>query len=67
MSEQKSKATSWVLVEAKCDACGNCVAICPTKALGVGKVAYMVEENNCCRESCRICEKQCQEDAIRAY
>ena len=57
----------WVVDESKCKACGNCVAICPVGALTIGKISTMVDEASCCRESCRICERQCPENAIKAY
>ncbi len=57
----------WVVDETRCKACGNCVAICPVRALVIGKVSTMTDEASCLRESCRICERQCPEDAIRAY
>ena len=68
MSEISVLETNWRIDLTKCNGCGDCVVICPVGALRVkSKVATMVSEVNCCRESCRICEYHCPKDAIRAY
>jgi len=58
----------WRIDPKRCNGCGDCVVICPVGALKViKKVATMVDQASCCRESCRICERHCSRDAILAY
>jgi NAD-dependent dihydropyrimidine dehydrogenase PreA subunit len=58
----------WEVDSAKCKGCGDCVIVCPVRALRISrKVAKLTDPESCCRDSCRICEYHCPEGAIRAY
>lgn len=58
----------WEVDPGKCTGCGDCIIICPVKALKVKKkTAIMDDPASCCKESCRICEFHCPEGAITAY
>ena len=58
----------WEINAEKCTGCGDCVLICPVKAIKlVKRVASMADPMSCCRESCRICEYHCPEGAITAF
>lgn len=64
----ETKEAIWRVDPDKCIGCGDCVIICPTKALGMeNKRPYVKDPKSCCRESCRICEYHCQKFAIKAY
>ena len=66
--KETSLKIEWEVDPAKCNGCGDCMIICPVKALKVvKKVAIMADPASCCRESCRICEYNCPEEAIIAY
>jgi len=66
--KEKGLEKNWEIDSAKCTGCGDCVIICPVRALGISKkVAKLVEPESCCGESCRICEYHCPEGAITAY
>jgi MinD superfamily P-loop ATPase len=58
----------WEVEAVKCTGCGDCVILCPVKALKiVKKVAALADAKSCCGASCRICEYHCSQEAIRAY
>jgi NAD-dependent dihydropyrimidine dehydrogenase PreA subunit len=66
MNNNTEKA--WYLHEKKCTGCGDCMLICPVKAIEIKKKkAVLIDPESCCRESCRICEYLCAEGAITAY
>jgi formate hydrogenlyase subunit 6/NADH:ubiquinone oxidoreductase subunit I len=61
-----NQTNNWSIDPAKCNGCGDCVIICPVKALKmVQRVAAMDDEASCCLASCRICELQCGQGAIK--
>lgn len=58
----------WMVNPTKCTGCGDCTIMCPVGALKIKqKVATLVDAASCCRETCRICEYICPENAIKAY
>lgn len=60
--------SGWKIDPAKCVGCGDCIILCPVKALKIErKVAVMADLASCLGESCRMCELNCWKDAIRAY
>lgn len=68
MMKKNEVEPRWEIVPTKCTGCGDCIIICPVRALKISKkVAFMADPASCCRESCRICEYHCPEGAIRAY
>jgi len=68
MASTSTPKTGWLVDPTRCNGCGDCVIICPVGALKVrDKVAIMVDEASCCRESCRICEYHCWRHAVKAY
>ena len=61
-----SSEIGWEIDPAKCTGCGDCVVICPVRALKmVKKVAAMHDKASCCLASCRICELHCGQGAIK--
>ncbi len=53
-----------LILEDRCDSCGNCVSTCPTNVFDVGADGKPViaRQDEC--QSCFLCELYCHEDAL---
>ncbi len=47
-----------------CVACGTCVDVCPTGAMGIVKGSYSQPDENVC-VGCGMCARECPATAIR--
>ncbi len=59
------KEPEWRVEATKCNGCGDCVAVCPVKAIKMVKsVPVLSDPETCCRESCHECVRRCKPGAI---
>lgn len=52
-----------LVLEDRCDGCGDCVTVCPTDALETqGDIVVIARQTDC--QTCFLCELYCPSDAI---
>jgi len=60
--EGQNRGPELIFRESRCIKCGDCVKVCPTKALSLGSDRISVNRRSC--DSCGVCAQKCPSEAL---